>query len=120
MDRRKFIQAVSVTAAFASWSTPAHASCATLSDLTLLRPVPDVTGHTVISRLTLDDTEWEVYEDLRTRDGEITFISPRGARVLRKSAEGAFAEADPPHLGLSMEEIGLSGPDLLADKLLAR
>jgi hypothetical protein len=38
--------------------------------------------------------------------------------VLRKSADAAFAEADPPHLGLSMEEIGLSGPDLLAEKLL--
>ena len=82
-------------------------------------PSADVTGHTLVSQFTLEGTEWKVYEDLRTRDGALTFVSPRGARVLTKSAEPAFAEADPPHLGLSMEEIGLSGPDLLADKLLA-
>ena len=119
MDRRKFIQAISVSAAFARWATAAHASGATLFDLASLLPVPDVTGHTLVSQFTLDDTEWKVYEDLRTRDGDITFVSSRGARVLSKSAEAAFAEAEPPHLGLSMEEIGLSGPDLLADKLLA-
>src|SRR5215471_1648486 len=105
MDRRKFIQGISASAAFARWATAAHASGATPSDLTSLQPVPDVTGHTLISQFTLDGTEWKVYEDLRTRDGDITFVSPRGARVLPKSVEAAFAEADPAHLGLRMEEI---------------
>ena len=30
-----------------------------------------------------------------------------------------FATADPPYLGLKIEDIGMAGPDLLADKLLA-
>src|SRR5262249_43285083 len=36
-----------------------------------------------------------------------------------KSAEECFVVADPAHLGLTMEQVGASGPDLLADKLLA-
>ena len=32
--------------------------------------------------------------------------------------EAAFAEATPPYLGLSMNDIGMAGADLLADRLL--
>ena len=83
-------------------------------------PSSALEGHTQIAEFTLNATTWRVYEDLRTRDGEITFVSADGAeRVLRKAAEAAFPEADPPHLGLSRDDIGLSGRDLLAEKLLA-
>lgn len=83
-------------------------------------PSYSVEGYTLIAEFKLNATLWKVYEDLRSRDGDIIFISASGARrVLSKSAEAAFDEADPPHLGLSMDEIGVSGPDLLADKLLA-
>lgn len=79
-----------------------------------------VEGYTLIAEFKLNATSWKVYEDLRSRDGDIIFIAASGARrVLSKSAEAAFAEADPPHLGFNMDEIGVSGPDLLADKLLA-
>ena len=62
-----------------------------------------------------------MYEDLRTRDGSLTFVSSGGiARVLRKNAEATFADEGPQHLGLDVKEIGMSGPDLLADKLLVR
>jgi hypothetical protein len=61
-----------------------------------------------------------VYEDLRTRDGAITFISDSGgARVLMKTAEAVFADEGPPWLGLDLKTIGTTGRDLLADQLLA-
>jgi len=83
-------------------------------------PAASIEGHTLVAEFTRNGTAWKVYEDLRTRDGNITFVSDRaGQRVLRKSAEAAFAETEPPHLGLSMDDIGVSGADLLADKLLA-
>ena len=68
----------------------------------------------------MNATSWKVYEDLRVRDGVLTFVSSTGgSRVLAKSAEVSFAEAAPPYLGLSMSDIGMAGADLLADKLLA-
>ena len=75
----------------------------------------NVDGHTLICQF----GDWKVYEDLHTRDGAITFVSARGpSRVLAKTTEATFAEANPPYLGLKMADIGTSGPDLLADKLL--
>src|SRR5262245_65425631 len=66
------------------------------------QPEVDVNGFTVVSEF----ETWKVYEDLRTRDGDIVFVSSRGPkRVLPKSAEACFAEADPGHLGLNMEQI---------------
>jgi hypothetical protein len=63
---------------------------------------------------------WKAYEDLSRRDGAITFVSTAGrARVLTKSAEASFASDGPQHLGLDIKDIGMAGPDLLADKLLA-
>jgi len=61
---------------------------------------------------------WSVYEDLRTREGVLTFISSRGAaRVLGKSAEATFAESDPPHLGLNMNDVGLAAGLIVQDDL---
>jgi hypothetical protein len=66
------------------------------------------------------DESWKVYEDLRGRDGVITFVSSTGkARVLPKTAEATFAEEGPQYIGLDLKEIGMAGPDLLADKLLS-
>jgi len=80
----------------------------------------DTEGHTLICQFKIDTTTWQVYEDLRTREGAVTFVSSRGeATVLGKSAEPTFAEAEPAHLGLSMNDIGLADADLLADRLLA-
>src|SRR6202167_4763915 len=76
---------------------------------------PDVAGHTLVCEFKVGAIGWKVYEDLRARDGAITFISGAGAaRVLGKSAEATFAEADPPYLGLKLADIGMSGPDVLA------
>lgn len=80
----------------------------------------DVEGHTLVCEFTQDGVGWKVYEDLRTREGAITFVSSTGAsRVMPKSAEASFADGGPEHLGLSMDDVGLAGADLLAAKLLA-
>ncbi len=78
-----------------------------------------VEGQTFICEFQFDQDRWKIYEDLSTRDGSITFVSSHGRqRVLTKSAEATFAEADPPYLGLKLSDIGMAGPDLLAEKLL--
>ena len=80
----------------------------------------DIEGHTQISEFKTDVTIWKVYEDLRTREGAITFVSSNGrVRALGKSAEASFPEADPAYLGLDLKDIGTTGADLLAERLLA-
>lgn len=79
-----------------------------------------VDGHSRLCSFMLHGEEWTVYEDLRTRDGAITFRSSSGfARVLPKTAEAVFPQPGPQYLGLQLSQIGLAGPDLLAEKLLA-
>ena len=133
MDRRRFLQNLAATAAAANTLAPAAAGAQ--------RPTPvrpsrtpanervDVEGHTVVCKFTAGSASkaagqrvtWTVYEDLRVRDGVITFVGSNGdSRVLTKSAEAAFAdEGVTPYLGLKIEDIGMSGRDLLAEKLLS-
>ncbi len=102
MHRREFLQSVALAAAV---STGAEAADENDSP---------------IAEFSLNGENWKVYEDLKTRDGAITFVSSKGVkRVLSKSAEATFADADPPFLGLNPADIGMAGADLLADKLLA-
>ena len=126
MDRRNFLKSVAATTAALhnlashaeSGNTPAPSPVTSQST----QPAASVSveGHTQLCRFTRGKETWTVYEDLRTRDGNLTFVSSAGtARVLRKTAEATFADDGPPHLGLDIKDIGMSGPDLLADKLLA-
>jgi hypothetical protein len=122
MDRRKFLQTAALTTAtFKLLPSPQGAAAAGAGapkkDLDL-SPATDIEGHTLVCKFTKDTIEWKVYEDLRSREGAITFLSPSGSLVLAKSAEAAFAEAETPYLGLSLKDIGMSAPDLLAGKLL--
>ena len=79
-----------------------------------------VENHTLLSTFLRKGETWKVYEDLRTRDGAITFVSSSGtARLLRKTAEATFPGDEPLYLGLDLKAIGMAGADLLADKLLA-
>jgi hypothetical protein len=125
MDRRRFLQTVAAGAAavnaldsFAeqkekvarSGSAPGAVPASSVN----------VSGHTLMCSFSHGGDAWKAYEDLRTRDGAITFVSASGrARVLTKSAEASFASDGPQHLGLDIRDIGMAGPDLLADKLLA-
>ncbi|HET7841111.1 MAG TPA: twin-arginine translocation signal domain-containing protein [Terriglobia bacterium] len=130
MDRRRFLQDLAAaTAAVGGISTNAEAAqqAATNKSSGKAAAKPalrasdvNVDGHTLVSEFKVGPVGWKVYEDLRTRDGALTFISSQGAaRVLGKSAEASFAEADP-YLGLSLKEIGMTARDLLADKLLEK
>jgi hypothetical protein len=125
MDRRRFLQTIAASAAAANTlsaiaqqteSTPPRPS----SDLgTVTASKADLNGHTLLCTFTRKGETWKVYEDLRTRDGDIIFVSSQGvARVLTRNAEETFAAEGPQHLGLNIKDIGMSGPDLLADKLL--
>jgi hypothetical protein len=81
-------------------------------------PAVSVDGHTLVSEFDAKGATWKVYEDLRTRDGAIVFVSSTGTNLsLPKRAEASFAEGTP-YLGLALKDIGLSSPDLLADQLL--
>jgi len=130
MDRREFLKDLAVVTAVThclpdgvkpgeiAGETP---DFPTSSDSrSTLGAAPDIDGHTLISEFKIDATMWKVYEDLRTREGAITFVSSKdGVRVLRKSAEATFPGADPAYLGLKLKDIGTTGADLLAERLLA-
>lgn len=127
MRRRRFLQNLAAGAAGISYlPSTLHTGAAQLEERLDNGPLEedsgslaDVEGHTFLCEFQLSGKNWKVYEDLRTRDGAIVFLSNQGIkRVLPKSAEAIFAEAEPPYLGLKLDEIGLSGPDLLADRLL--
>ncbi len=127
MNRRRFLQTVAATTA--ELATVASASRAE-GDNARSRPesgVPsgrlpavDVEGHTRLCTFTRGKETWVAYEDLRTRDGAITFVAADGSgSVLRKTAEATFPGEGQQYLGLDLKKIGLDAPDLLADKLLA-
>src|ERR1700689_1931240 len=100
MKRRKFLQSLATSAAAAVLVKPA-ASANLISESSRQAVRDSIDGHTLLCEFTLNAMHWKVYEDLRTRDGVITFIPATGAsRVMRKSAEASFEEANPSHLGL--------------------
>ncbi|HXJ88301.1 MAG TPA: Tat pathway signal protein [Candidatus Binatia bacterium] len=77
-----------------------------------------VEGYTLVTEFRTESETWKLYEDLRTRDGALVFLSSTGlTRFLAKSAEASIQEGTP-YLGLTLKEIGLSSPDQLADHLL--
>jgi hypothetical protein len=125
MDRRRFLRNTALTAAAAyvpgsaadDRSTPERYIRAFSASLTPAANV-DVEGHTLLCEFTLGSTAWKVYEDLRTREGVITYLSASGARSLQKSAEASFPEDTPAYLKLALKDIGTSPRDLLADRLL--
>jgi len=133
MDRRRFLQNLAVTTT-AIQNYAGNGNAAEPLDAAILpykgigpglasasSPNIDIEGHTLVSEFKIGPTSWKVYEDLRTRDGSITFVSSRGgSRVLTKSAEAAFAEAGVPYLGLKLADVGMTERDLLADRLLEK
>ena len=124
MNRRDFLQGMATgTAAMRGLVMSAQPHDASAIPRTSLRGTSrdvSVDGYTQVSSFVLEGEHWAVYEDLRTRDGAIAFVASSGiARVMRKTAEAVFAGPEAKYLGLELSQIGLAGPDLLADKLLA-
>jgi hypothetical protein len=128
MNRRRFLQNLAATTAvFQDVVNNANGAefsrrSSVLDASTPQGPVGvDIGGYTQVSKFRVAATEWKVYEDLRTRDGSLVFLSSRGAtKVLRKSAEAAFDEATTAYLGLKLDEIGTTARDLLAEHLLEK
>ncbi len=119
MDRRQFLKSLAVTSACAE--SLSGKSSAVPSDAVQSNQSLDLQGHALVCEFKMNSVSWKVYEDLRTRDGDLTFVSSSGmARRMSKSAEASFAETAAPYLGLSMNDIGLAGADLLADRLLSK
>ena len=126
MRRRRFLQNLAGSAAGISYLPAALQPAEALFEEPAVAPTieeagseKDVEGYTFLCAFDLSGKNWKVYEDLRTRDGAIIFLSNQNTkRVLPKSAEAVIAEAGTPYLGLNLDDIGLSGADLLADRLL--
>ncbi|HEY5381246.1 MAG TPA: Tat pathway signal protein [Acidobacteriaceae bacterium] len=122
MDRRDFIKTAAASAAalhtLNAQATQSGVTTSRLGSVTAAHAPVD--GHTKLATFARNGETWTVYEDLRVRDGVITFVSSAGrARILRKTAEATFADDGPQYLGLSIKDIGMADRDLLADKLLA-
>jgi len=125
MDRRDFLQGIAATATGLELLTgrtgavtdprPVRAGWAQKPGL---GEAVSVEGYSLITEFKTETKTWKVYEDLRTREGAVVFVSSAGAtRLLTKSAEASMPEGSP-YLGLALKEIGLSSADLLADRLL--
>ncbi len=122
MDRRDFLKSITACAAtLPARSAPAGSLLPSLSASGLVAAnTVSVDSHTRLASFARNGLTWTVYEDLRVRDGVLTFLGSDGsARVLRKTAEPTFAAQGPQHLGLELKNICLADADLLATSLLA-
>lgn len=123
MRRRDFLQGMAAAAAGLEVLTRSGAASAQAHHSVVRKPLQkaadvSVEGYTLVAEFKTEADSLKVYEDLRTREGSLAFISSSGnGRVLPKSAEASMPEGTP-YLGLALKEISLSGPDLLADRLL--
>ena len=124
MDRRDFLQAFAVAAA----SLEVLGVRPVAADSGLMAPLKgsehssgdpvSTDGHSLMCEFKRRSVLWKVYEDLRTSDGSIVFVSSTGeTRELTKSAEASMAEGRP-YLGLTLKEVSLAPADLLAEHLL--
>jgi hypothetical protein len=124
MHRRDFLQGIAATAAGLEVLSRNRGATAQTSVSVARKSarkaatVASLEGCTLVAEFKLKEDSWKVYEDLRTREGSLVFASSSGeTRVLARSAEAAMPEGSP-YLGLALKEIGLSSPDVLADRLL--
>jgi len=124
MHRRDFLQGIAATAAGLEVLSPGRGASAQTSPSVARKParkaaaVASLEGCTLVAEFKLKEDSWKVYEDLRTGEGSLVFASSSGeTRVLARSAEASMPEGNP-YLGLALKQIGLSSPDLLADRLL--
>ncbi|HEX4487135.1 MAG TPA: Tat pathway signal protein [Terriglobales bacterium] len=117
-NRRNFLQAMAATAAGFQVISGGIDLFAEAAPPTETKPAPSLEGFTQVAEFKEAVASWKVYEDLRTRDGSIVFVSSAGrSRELARSAEASIAEGDY-YLGLKLKDIALAPADLLADELL--
>jgi hypothetical protein len=95
MDRRRFLEALAVTAAGVNSFQGVAQKAGDGKSSSVLngargsawRPAAniDVEGHTLVCEFTADNQKWRVYEDLRTSEGAMTFLSSRGEGRLEQA-----------------------------------
>src|SRR5579871_4213077 len=122
MDRRTFLQGMAVGAAslelLDSRAVSEVQARQNPKRKAVAAPPVSVEGYTLVSTFNAQGAIWKAYEDLRTREGALVFMSSSGATLsLGKSAEASMPEGTP-YLGLALKDIGLSSADLLAEQLL--
>lgn len=121
MDRRRFLQAAATTSTglvVAAHAGPARAEIPSAHVRPDVLPSGATDGFTPVCTFELDGTHWQVLEDRRSSDGALAFVSGNRGIVLERRTEAVYSQAKQPYLGLKLGDIGVSGPDLLADKLL--
>ncbi len=119
-DRRGFLGAgaFSAGAALGAKAAPAPDADATRG-FTPSSPT-DFAGWAERATLSLQGRPVRVLENLSAPDGGMAFLMADGrALVLGKRLEPVAGRDIPPYLGLDLKTVALSGPDLLADRLLA-
>ena len=125
MHRRDFLQGMAAAAAGLEILSRSEEAAAQTSAPVFRTPkhkaashAVSIEGYTPVAEFRAEATSWKVFEDLRTREGSLVFVSSSGDnRALAKSAEASMPEGKP-YLGLALKDIGVSSPDLLADRLL--
>lgn len=125
MHRRDFLQGMAAAAAGLEILSRSEEAAAQTSAPVSRTPkhkaashTVSIEGYTAVAAFRAEATSWKVFEDLRTREGSLVFVSSSGdKRALAKSAEASMPEGKP-YLGLALKDIGVSSPDLLADRLL--
>ncbi|MBB5877556.1 Tat pathway signal protein [Xanthomonas sp. 3498] len=128
MDRRDFLrQGLAVGAVAGVEALAGRAAAAPAAVSSTRAPAPPqlqplaadaLAGHTLQCRFVEAGATWEVYEDLRQPDGDLTLRGPGGALVLGKRTEAVFPAAQAPYFGMALAEVAMADADLLADRLL--
>src|SRR5687768_4455023 len=108
MDRRDFLRqglavgaVAGVEALAGSVAAAANAVPAAPSAPAPLRLQPlaadALAGHTLQCRFVEAGAQWQVYEDPRSADGDLTLLGPGGALVLGKRTEAVYPSAQAPY-----------------------
>ncbi|MBB6366533.1 hypothetical protein FHR56_001646 [Xanthomonas sacchari] len=128
MDRRDFLrQGLAAGAVAGVEALAGRAAAATTAASAARAPAPPqlrplaadaLAGHTLQCRFVEAGATWEVYEDLRQPDGDLTLRGPGGALVLGKRTEAVYPAAQAPYFGMALAEVAMADADLLADRLL--
>lgn len=123
MNRRRFLEGLAISAS----GLGAAQTATTQSTQTTVCPADFKGDQTInteeyafLTEFSLGPRRWKVYEDLRTLDGPLCFVSCDGQkRIFPKTAEPLW-QSTAPYLGLTLKDIAGNAPDLLAQRVLEK
>jgi hypothetical protein len=125
MDRRTFLrQGVVATAAIGVGTSVAAAPAGTAGVVPAARPrlqpapAEGFAGQTMLCQFQHLDSQWTVYEDLRSAQGALNLVSAAGILALGKRTEAVWGSQSPPYFGMPLAKVAMAQADLLADRLL--